>query len=149
MVEQLAAAVFLNYFDRGALSIAAPLLQTELQLSPAQMGILFSAFFWSYAPLQPLAGWLAQRFDVRLVLGGGLALWGLATLLTGFAHGFFVLSEYADVMYKCTAVYHPAAERTIAWNSPTVGIEWPIPAGVTPMLSPRDAAAPHWERSHD
>jgi MFS family permease len=73
VVVLLAAAVFLNYFDRGALSIAAPLVQEELALTPAQMGILFSAFFWSYAPLQPLAGWLAQRFDVRLVLGGGLA----------------------------------------------------------------------------
>ncbi len=111
VVLLLAAAVFLNYFDRGALSIAAPLLQTELQLSPAQMGILFSAFFWSYAPLQPLAGWLAQRFDVRLVLGGGLALWGLATLLTGFAHGFWTLLALRVLLGIGESVFYPCNHR--------------------------------------
>ncbi len=74
IVLLLAAAVFLNYFDRGTLSTAAPLLQQDLALSNVEMGILLSAFFWSYAPMQPLAGWLAQRFDVRHVLACGLAL---------------------------------------------------------------------------
>jgi MFS family permease len=107
VVLLLAAAVFLNYFDRGALSIAAPLLQGELQLSSAQMGILFSAFFWSYAPLQPLAGWLAQRFDVRLVLGCGLGLWGLATLLTGFANGFWMLLGLRVLLGIGESVFYP------------------------------------------
>jgi MFS family permease len=112
IVLLLAAAVFLNYFDRGTLAIAAPLLQGELGLDAAEMGILFSAFFWSYAPLQPIAGWLAQRFDVRYVLGGGLALWGLATALTGLASGFWtilalrVLLGFGEsVAYPCNARY--------------------------------------------
>ncbi|HEX2546066.1 MAG TPA: dTDP-4-dehydrorhamnose 3,5-epimerase [Ramlibacter sp.] len=57
----------------------------------------------------------------------------------GFAHGFLVLSESADVLYKATDYYAPEHERCIAWNDPRVGIAWP--AGLQPQLSPRDAAA--------
>jgi dTDP-4-dehydrorhamnose 3,5-epimerase len=59
----------------------------------------------------------------------------------GFAHGFCVLSEVADVLYKQTAYYDPAVERGIAWNDPDVGIEWPLPAHEL-TISERDAAAP-------
>ena len=114
VVLLLSAAVFLNYFDRGALSIAAPLVQEELQLSPAQMGILFSAFFWSYAPLQPLAGWLAQRFDVRRVLGCGLALWGLATALTGFATGFWMILGLRVLLGIGESVFYPCNAKFLA-----------------------------------
>lgn len=58
----------------------------------------------------------------------------------GFAHGFLVLSESADFQYKCTDYYAPAHERTLLWNDPDVGIDWPIPAGVTPLLASKDAA---------
>ena len=85
IVSLLAAALFISYFDRGILSTASPLIQEEFSLSKTQLGFLFGAFYWSYAPLQPLAGWLAQRFEVRYVLGCGLALWGLCTALTGLA----------------------------------------------------------------
>jgi MFS family permease len=114
IVLLLSAAVFLNYFDRGALSIAAPLVQEELQLSPTQMGILFSAFFWSYAPLQPLAGWLAQRFDVRRVLGCGLALWGLATALTGFATGFWMILGLRVLLGIGESVFYPCNAKFLA-----------------------------------
>lgn len=59
----------------------------------------------------------------------------------GFAHGFCVISEIADVIYKQTGYYAPALERAIAYNDPDVGIEWPIPADEL-IPSPRDAAAP-------
>ncbi len=59
----------------------------------------------------------------------------------GFAHGFIVLSETADFLYKCTTLYAPAYDRGIAWDDPEIGIEWPIGAG-TPQLSAKDAAAP-------
>jgi MFS family permease len=110
MVLLLAAAIFINYIDRGSLALASPLLKDELQLSNSEMGILFAAFFWSYAPLQPLAGWIAQRFDVRHVLAAGLALWALATLLTGFATSFvmvfclrLLLGIGESVSYPCNA----------------------------------------------
>jgi len=57
----------------------------------------------------------------------------------GFAHGFLVLSESADFLYKTTDYYAPHYERCIAWNDPDVGIGWPD-AGVTPSLSPKDQA---------
>lgn len=58
----------------------------------------------------------------------------------GFAHGFCVLSDVADVLYKQTAYYDPSVERGIAWNDPDVAIQWP--EGVEPIVSARDAAAP-------
>ena len=57
----------------------------------------------------------------------------------GFAHGFLVLSEAADFQYKCTDYYAPAHERTLLWNDPELAIDWPLPAGVTPLLAKRDA----------
>jgi dTDP-4-dehydrorhamnose 3,5-epimerase len=59
----------------------------------------------------------------------------------GFAHGFCVLSDVADVIYKQTAYYDPAVERGIAWNDPDIAIEWPFPADQL-IVSERDAAAP-------
>lgn len=61
----------------------------------------------------------------------------------GFAHGFLVLSEVAEVLYKTTDYYTPQAERSIRWDDPALAIDWPL-AGRTPILSARDAAAPLW-----
>ena len=57
----------------------------------------------------------------------------------GFAHGFYVVSEWAEVVYKATDYYAPQYERSLLWNDPALGIPWPIPAGETPTLSPKDA----------
>jgi dTDP-4-dehydrorhamnose 3,5-epimerase len=56
----------------------------------------------------------------------------------GLAHGMLVTSASADFLYKCTDIYSPSHERTLAWDDPTVGIEWPLPAGVQPQLSAKD-----------
>lgn len=56
----------------------------------------------------------------------------------GFAHGFFVVSEWAEVLYKATDFYAPQWERTLLWNDPQIGIEWPLIEGLTPLLSPKD-----------
>ncbi|MBT3193324.1 MAG: dTDP-4-dehydrorhamnose 3,5-epimerase [Verrucomicrobia bacterium] len=56
----------------------------------------------------------------------------------GFAHGFYVLSESAEFVYKCTDRYAPEFETTLCWDSPSIGIEWPIPAGTKPILSQKD-----------
>ena len=60
-------------------------------------------------------------------------------LPVGFAHGFLVTSAYADIEYKCSDVYDPAAERGLMWNDPAIGIEWPA---TDPILSVRDQAHP-------
>jgi dTDP-4-dehydrorhamnose 3,5-epimerase len=57
----------------------------------------------------------------------------------GLAHGILVTSVMADFLYKCTDFYSPADERTLAWNDPTLGIEWPLPDGAAPLLSAKDA----------
>lgn len=59
----------------------------------------------------------------------------------GFAHGFLVLSDTAEVFYKTTNLYDPAGERTILWNDPTLKIEWPLEAlnGLQPVISAKDA----------
>lgn len=75
---------------------------------------------------------------VTLEAGDGRQLW----VPPGFAHGFLVLSEFADVYYKCTTVYHAASDRSLAWNDPAIGIEWPIAHGASPVLSEKDARAP-------
>lgn len=58
----------------------------------------------------------------------------------GFAHGFCVLSDVAEVLYKTTAEYDPSCEAGIIWNDPDIGIDWPIK---TPIISPKDASWPN------
>jgi len=58
----------------------------------------------------------------------------------GFAHGFYVLSEWADLIYKATDFYAPEWERTLLWNGPDIGVAWPLEGGAQPLLSAKDAA---------
>ena len=87
----LAAVLFINYVDRGALPTAAHLIQADLHLSEKQLGLLFSAFFWTYSLVQIPVGWLAERFGAQRVLAIGLTLWAVATICVGAAHTFSVL----------------------------------------------------------
>ena len=81
---------------------------------------------------QPTFGkWVAAR----LTAGGGEMLW----VPSGFAHGYLVLSDTADVAYKVTAEYDPRSDRGIRWNDPELGIAWPISS---PILSEKDRALP-------
>jgi dTDP-4-dehydrorhamnose 3,5-epimerase len=59
----------------------------------------------------------------------------------GFAHGFLVLSETADFLYKTTNYYSPRAERAVRWDDPNIGVKWSLTAGATPTVSAKDAAA--------
>lgn len=75
--------------------------------------------------------------------GDGRQLW----IPAGFAHGFLVLTEAADVTYKCTALYFPSGDRSIRWDDPVIGVKWPLPPGQDPILTPRDRAAPQLEEA--
>src|SRR5262249_52551866 len=86
IVGLLAAALLINSVDRGTVPTAAHLIQDDLGFSPEQLGLLMSAFFWCYAPLQPVVGWLADRFGARRVLGAGLAFWACTTMLVGLVY---------------------------------------------------------------
>jgi ACS family D-galactonate transporter-like MFS transporter len=80
--------VLINYFDRISLSVAAPQLQQTFGLTAADIGLLFSAFFWSYALLQIPAGLFLDRFGVTRVGRWGALLWSAASVITACAGGF-------------------------------------------------------------
>ena len=63
----------------------------------------------------------------------------------GCAHGFYVLTESADFLYKCTDYYHPESEISLAWDDPTVGVDWPIPDNEAPQLSAKDRSGVQWQ----
>ena len=65
----------------------------------------------------------------------------------GVAHGFLVLSETADFLYKTTAYYAPQAEAALRWDDPKVAVKWPLADGVAPTLSPKDATAPDLDQA--
>ncbi|HKF98320.1 MAG TPA: MFS transporter, partial [Steroidobacteraceae bacterium] len=109
VVVLLTLAAFINYVDRGNLATAAPLIREQLSLSNTQLGVLLAAFFWSYAPAQLPAGWLAERLDPRQVLAAGLAVWGAATALTGFATGFIMLLALRLMLGLGESVMYPAS----------------------------------------
>src|SRR5258708_39641903 len=67
-------SVVINYIDRGSLSTAAPLLQADMTIPPAQLGWLLSSFFWTYALLQIASGWLADRYEVKWGMALGFCL---------------------------------------------------------------------------
>jgi MFS family permease len=91
VVWLLALMVFINYVDRGNLATASPQIGEELHLNNSQIGLLLSAFFWTYVPAQPLTGWLSEKISAYVTLGLGLAIWSTATALTGLAHSFALL----------------------------------------------------------
>jgi len=91
VVLLLAAVLFLNYVDRGALPTALDHIQQDLHLTFSQLGMLGSAFFWTYALVQIPLGWLAERYGAHRVLACGLAVWALATMLVGVVSGFVML----------------------------------------------------------
>lgn len=62
----------------------------------------------------------------------------------GVAHGFLVLSDFSEVLYKVTDFYRPESEVCLAWNDSTVGIEWPLPKGIAPNMSAKDLAGLSW-----
>lgn len=114
----LLASVAINYIDRGNLSVAAPPLSAELGLSPAQLGILFSSFFWTYALFQVPAGWAVDRFDVSLVYGVGFFVWSLATALTGWVNTFSMLFMLRLLLGIGEAAAFPAYSKIIANHVP-------------------------------
>jgi len=110
----LAFSVFINYIDRGNLSIAAPMLKDELGMSASQLGILLSSFFWTYSLFLILSGWLVDRVNVSWVMAIGFFLWSAATTATGFLHGFTALLVVRLVLGMGESVAYPAYSKILA-----------------------------------
>jgi MFS transporter, ACS family, D-galactonate transporter len=118
-------AGLINYFDRTIVSVALTDIAADLHLGPERMGILLSAFFWSYALMQIPIGWLSDRFNLRWLYAGCFALWSLTSGLTGFAGSLGVLlvlrvllgigeSVYLPGGIKLVSILFPAKDRGLA-----------------------------------
>ena len=112
----LAISGFLNYFDRANLSVGAGQVRAELNLTSYQLGLLLSAFFWSYALMQLflLAGWLADRFNVCWVLAVGFFLWSGATAVTGATRTFAMMFALRLVLGVGESIAYPSYSRILA-----------------------------------
>lgn len=114
LVLMVGAAIMLNYIDRGAVSIAAPLIKDEMGLSATGYGFVVSAFFWTYVPFLLLSGWLADRASVHWLMAGGVAIWALATLAMGLAGGLTALVVLRLAMGVGEGVAFPCASKLMA-----------------------------------
>ena len=118
LILLLGGAVFLNYVDRGAIGIAAPLMKGELGLSEEAYGLAFSAFFWIYAPVQLFAGWLCDRFSVYRLMALGITLWAASTLLMGFVGGLASLVVLRVMLGVGESISFPGSSKIIARHVP-------------------------------
>jgi len=118
LVLLLGTAVLLNYVDRGAIGIAAPLMTAELKLDPKAFGIVVSAFFWVYAPVQLFVGWLVDRFSVYRLMAAGLVLWAAGTLAMGFAGGFASLLILRVMLGVGETIAFPGGSKIITRHVP-------------------------------
>lgn len=109
-------SILVNYIDRGNLSTAATLVKKELHLSATQLGFLMTAFFITYMPMQPVIGWLVDRFTASRVLVAGFCIWSLATILSGFAAGFGALFACRLLLGVGESVSFPATSKILADN---------------------------------
>ncbi len=136
-----------KFSDHG---ISVPFVQDNL--SRSQQGVLRGLHYQIQCPQGKLVTVFAgEIFDVAVDVRRSSPHFGkwVGQLLSsenrhslyippGFAHGFQVLSESADVFYKCTDLYHPEHERTLLWNDPDVGVDWSLKG--EPVLSEKDLA---------
>lgn len=137
-----------RYTDNG---IAGPFVQDNL--SRSSKGVLRGLHFQEPGPQGKLVQVISGAvFDVAVDIRKGSPTFGewvgeelsetnhrQLWVPQGFAHGFCVVSESADFIYKCDAPYHPADEHAIRYDDPDIGIAWPV---TNPLLSERDSGAP-------
>jgi MFS transporter, ACS family, D-galactonate transporter len=114
LVALLVVVMTISFIDRGNLSVAAPAMVGELSLSPWAMGLLLSAFFWTYAVFQIVSGWLADRFEVRWVYAAGFLVWTAATFSTGLVSTFSLLLVLRLLLGIGESVTYPATSRILA-----------------------------------
>lgn len=115
----IGAAIALNYIDRGAVSVAAPLIKDDFALTNERYGVIVSSFYWTYVPALALAGWLADRMSVRLLMAAGVATWAIATIGMGFigtgaAGGVTALLMLRLLMGLGEGVAFPCGSKLIA-----------------------------------
>ena len=118
LVLLLGASVTLNYIDRGAIGVAAPLMTSDLGLSATAFGLAVAAFFWIYAPIQLVLGRLCDRFSVYRLLALGTLLWSISTLLMGFVAGFLSLFLLRLILGMGESIAFPGSSKIISRHVP-------------------------------
>jgi len=118
LVLLLGASVTLNYIDRGAIGVAAPLMTSDLGLSATTFGIAVAAFYWIYAPIQLVLGRLCDRFSVYRLLALGTLLWSISTLLMGFVAGFLSLFLLRLILGVGESIFFPGSSKIISRHVP-------------------------------
>ena len=140
----LTIGTMINYLDRTVLGIAAPLLREDLAISAATMGIVFSAFSWTYAAMQIPGGIFLDRFGTKLTYFLSLTFWSIATLLHGIATNLASLLTFRFALgvseapcfptnSRVVATWFPQQERAFATGVYTVG-EYVGLAFLSPLL---------------
>lgn len=116
----LIASISINYIHRTSLSVAAalPAFRADMHLGDAQLGLLFAAFYWTYASMQPVSGYLADRYGVVRVFAAFYLVWSLAVLLTGFASGLASLLALRLLLGAGESVGYPACAKILATGFP-------------------------------
>jgi ACS family D-galactonate transporter-like MFS transporter len=136
----LFTAAMINFVDRGSLSVALPLIASELHFSAAVQGTLLSAFFWSYATMQIPMGWAVDRFDPKWVYACAFAFWSIACGLTGLAGTLAALvvvrlflgigeSAYFSSSTKMVSQLFPPSERGFPTGLFECGTSFGLAAG--------------------
>ena len=147
-----------NYNDYAAAGIDVTFVQDNQ--SASKKGVLRGLHFQINYPQDKLVRVIkGEVFDVAVDLRKGSPTFGKwhGVLLSeenhkqffvpkGFAHGFLVLSDYAEFCYKVTDFYHPGDEDGLMYNDPSLGVEWPIPEGMELILSEKDTKHESFER---
>lgn len=106
-------SVVINYMDRSNISVAASAISNDLHLNSVQLGLIFSAFGWTYAALQIPGGVMVDRFGPRLLYAVSLIFWSLVTLLQGFINGFAGLFGLRLATGAFEAPAYPANNRIV------------------------------------
>ncbi len=125
--------------DNHSRSAGGVLRGLHYQVDPAAQGklvrVVQGAVFDVAVDLRRASPTFGRWYGVELSAENKRQLW----IPVGFAHGFYVLSESADFLYKATDYYAPQHERCVAWDDPEIGVEWPL-GGRDPVLSAKDRA---------
>jgi MFS family permease len=118
LVLLLGASVALNYIDRGAIGVAAPLMTSDLGLSATKFGFAVAAFYWIYAPIQLVLGRLCDRISVYRLLALGTLLWSISTLLMGLVAGFLSLFLLRLILGVGESIAFPGSSKIISRHVP-------------------------------
>lgn len=118
LLALLVVSICVNYIDRGSLAVAAKGLTEELGLNAKTLGKLLSAFFWTYAGFQMIAGWAIDRYNVYRLYAVCFAVWSAATALTGLAGGFASIFVLRLLLGVAESIAYPAYSKILAASFP-------------------------------